>query len=70
VSGGREPGADTGRGVLNIITVENVDGLYEHIRSCGVEVDPPTDESYGPRTLNVTDPWGYRWYFWQGGATY
>lgn len=68
VSGGREPGPDNGRGVLNIITVDDVDALYEHIRSAGVELAPPKDEPYGPRSINVTDPWGYQWYFWQGGA--
>jgi|1186.fasta_scaffold98353_1 uncharacterized glyoxalase superfamily protein PhnB len=51
---------------LNIVTVDDVDGLYEHIRGTGVELDPPKDESYGPRSINVTDPWGYQWYFWQG----
>lgn len=70
VSGGREPGPDTGAGVLNIITVDDVDVLYEHIGSTGVALDPPKDEAYGPRSINVTDPWGYRWYFWQGAAKY
>jgi uncharacterized glyoxalase superfamily protein PhnB len=56
----------TPNGALTIITVDDVDALYEHIRSTGVELDPPKDESYGPRSINVTDPWGYQWYFWQG----
>lgn len=68
VSSGREPGPDSGAGMLSIVTVDDVDALYEHIRATGVAVDPPKDEPYGPRSLNVTDPWGYRWYFWQGGA--
>jgi uncharacterized glyoxalase superfamily protein PhnB len=70
VSGGRTPGNDNGGGVLNIITVDDVDALYDHICSTGVELDPPKDEPYGPRSINVTDPWGYRWYFWQGHAVY
>jgi uncharacterized glyoxalase superfamily protein PhnB len=70
VSGGGTPGNDNGGGVLNIITVDDVDWLYGHIRSTGVELDPPKDEPYGPRSINVTDPWGYRWYFWQGHAVY
>jgi uncharacterized glyoxalase superfamily protein PhnB len=70
VSGGRSPDDGNGRGVLNIITVDDVDALYEHIRSTGVELAPPRNEAYGPRTIHVTDPWGYRWYFWQGHAVY
>jgi uncharacterized glyoxalase superfamily protein PhnB len=56
--------------VLNIVTVDDVDALYAHIRSTGVELEEPKDEAYGPRSINVTDPWGYRWYFWQGHAVY
>ena len=68
VSGGRDPGPDNGAGMLNIITVDDVDQLYERIRTAGVDLDPPKNEAYGPRSINVTDPWGYRWYFWQGSA--
>lgn len=70
VSGGRTLDDGNGRGVLNIITVDDVDALFEHIRSTGVELAPPKDEAYGPRSINVTDPWGYHWYFWQGHAVY
>jgi uncharacterized glyoxalase superfamily protein PhnB len=59
-----------GQGALLIVGVTDVDAQYRRIRAAGVEADPPRDEPYGPRTCHVTDPWGYRWYFWQGLATY
>ena len=31
----------------------------------GVDASPPEDKPYGPRAYSVTDPWGYRWAFWQ-----
>src|SRR4051794_9174234 len=58
-------GDHTPNGALTIITVDDVDALYEHIRSTGTALAPPKDESYGPRSIHVTDPWGYQWYFWQ-----
>ena len=70
ISGGRPAGPDTGRGSLFIVHVSDVDAQYDRITAAGVEIDPPRDEAYGPRTCHVTDPWGYRWYFWQGEATY
>jgi|ERR1700722_722976 len=70
ISGGQAPGPDTGRGSLLIVHVTDVDAQYRRISAAGIEIDPPKDEHYGPRTCHVTDPWGYRWYFWQGEAIY
>jgi uncharacterized glyoxalase superfamily protein PhnB len=67
---GRAPGADEGSGALVIVGVDDVDALRSHILAQGVGVEPARDEDYGPRTIHVTDPWGYRWYFWQGDAEY
>lgn len=57
-------------GQLLIVAVDDVDAQYRRIRAAGVELDPPRDESYGPRSCHVTDPWGYEWYFWQGEARF
>jgi uncharacterized glyoxalase superfamily protein PhnB len=70
ISGGRAPGPDTGAGSLLIVHVTDVDAQYRRIVAAGVSIDPPRDENYGPRTCHVTDPWGYRWYFWQGEANF
>ena len=70
ISGGKAPEPGTGEGVLLIVGVEDVDGLYRHVSDAGIAIEPPRDEAYGPRSCHVTDPWGYRWYFWQGGARY
>ena len=69
ISGGAPP-SGRGEGTLLIIGVSDVDAQYERIRAAGVEIDPPKDEAYGPRSCHVTDPWGYEWYFWQGDAVY
>ena len=69
ISGGAPP-AGRGEGTLLIIGVSDVDAQYERIRAAGVQIDPPKDEAYGPRSCHVTDPWGYEWYFWQGEAVY
>lgn len=62
--------APDGAGALLIVHVSDVDAQYRRIAAAGVEIDPPKDEHYGPRTCHVTDPWGYQWYFWQGAASY
>jgi uncharacterized glyoxalase superfamily protein PhnB len=67
---GHAPGAAEGAGALVIVTVTDVDELRARILAAGVGVEQPRDEDYGPRTIHVTDPWGYRWYFWQGDAVY
>jgi uncharacterized glyoxalase superfamily protein PhnB len=70
ISGGRAPDSGNGAGALHIVAVTDVDAQYERIRQTGIDIDPPRDEAYGPRTCHVTDPWGYQWYFWQGSAVY
>ena len=71
ISGALGPGGGgRGQGALLIVGVTDVDAQYRRIRAAGVELDPPRDEPYGPRTCHVTDPWGYQWYFWQGHATF
>ncbi len=70
LNGGTEPGPASGAGALLIVGVADIDVQYRRIRDAGVEVDPPRDEPYGRRTCNITDPWGYRWYFWEGEARY
>ena len=67
---GHAPGPTEGAGALVIVGVTDVDALRAHILAAGVGVEEPKDEVYGPRTIHVTDPWGYRWYFWQGEAVY
>ncbi len=57
-------------GALLIVGVCDVDAQYERIKAAGIELDPPRDEAYGPRTCHVSDPWGYQWYFWQGEAQF
>jgi uncharacterized glyoxalase superfamily protein PhnB len=47
-----------------------MDAMHRRIRAAGDAVDEPRDEDYGPRTCHATDPWGDRWYFWQGTAAY
>lgn len=68
ISGPSAP--DPGGGALHIVAVTDVDAQYRRIRQAGEQIDPPKDEAYGPRTCHITDPWGYRWYFWQGEAVY
>ena len=63
-----EPG--TGVGALIIVHVTDADASYRRVLDAGVEIDPPVDQPYGPRTCHVIDPWGYRWYLWQGDSHY
>jgi uncharacterized glyoxalase superfamily protein PhnB len=65
--GARAPGADEGPGQLLIIHLDDVDAYHLHVAAAlGEELAPPQDQPYGPRTFDITDPWGYRWHFWQG----
>lgn len=66
--GGRAPGDDEGAGVMLVIHVHDVDDQHRRVTAAGVGLDPPEDQPYRPRTITVTDPWGYRWCFWQGEA--
>jgi len=65
VSGGRAPGPDDGRGLLLIVHLDDVDAHHARTVAAGVEAAPPVDKPYGPRAYDITDPWGYRWTFWQ-----
>jgi uncharacterized glyoxalase superfamily protein PhnB len=56
--------------MLLIVHVTDIDAQYRRIAAAAGELDPPKDEPYGPRSCHITDPWGYRWYFWQGEAVY
>lgn len=59
-----------GKNALLIVHVDDIDAHYDHVRKAtDIEVEPPRLQPYGPRTFTVTDPWGYRWSFWQGEAT-
>jgi PhnB protein len=69
ISSGAPP-SGRGEGTLLIIRVSDVDARYERIRAAGAQIDPPTDEAYGPRSCHVTDPWGCEWYIWPGDASY
>lgn len=62
---GRRPGPDEGTGLLLIVHVDDVDAMQARVMAAGVEAAPPEQQPYGPRTFEVTDPWGYRWNFWQ-----
>lgn len=68
ISGGRTP-AHLDDALL-IVNVDDIDAQYERItQATDVQVDPPVDQSYGPRTFTIRDPWGHSWAFWQGRAT-
>jgi uncharacterized glyoxalase superfamily protein PhnB len=62
---GRTPGENEGSGLLLIVHVDDVAGMHARVVAAGVEAAPPEQQPYGPRTFTVTDPWGYRWNFWQ-----
>ena len=67
---GRAPGPAEGEGVLVIVHVDDVRAQYERVRAAepGLPVEPPQTAPYGPTMFTVTDPWGYRWNFWEGEA--
>ena len=62
---GRAPEPDQGSGLLLIVHVDDVDAMHARVVAAGVDAPPPEQKPYGPRTFTVTDPWGYRWDFWQ-----
>lgn len=67
-----QPGPDRGAGLLLIVHVDDVDRQHARVAAQSGPsrvVSAPRDEPYGPRAFDLTDPWGYRWYFWQGDAT-
>lgn len=54
-----------GQAVELYIPVDDVDAFHEEVAARGVKVDEPlTDQWWGDRTFKVTDPNGYRiWFF-------
>jgi uncharacterized glyoxalase superfamily protein PhnB len=67
---GRAPAEGEGAGATLVVGVEDVDRLWASVSAAGVGGTAPRDEPYGPRSMHLTDPWGYEWYFWQGDAVY
>jgi uncharacterized glyoxalase superfamily protein PhnB len=61
MSGGHAAGLDEGAGQMLILHVDDVDTHHARTRAAGVDVQPPRDMPYGPRTFTVIDPGGYRW---------
>jgi len=41
------------------IGTPDVDGVYEHLRARGIDVQPPNTTHYGMKQLYVTDPDGF-----------
>jgi len=60
-------GKDAGRRLELAAEVENVDSVYENLKSKGVVfVRPPSDQPWGQRTADFVDPDGNIWeiYVW------
>lgn len=47
------------------LMVDDVDAVYEQVRSRVAELDPPVDRAFGTRHLTVRDPEGHEWGFVQ-----
>ncbi|MBJ8345897.1 glyoxalase/bleomycin resistance/extradiol dioxygenase family protein [Antrihabitans sp. YC2-6] len=63
----RAPGPDDGRGALLIVHVDDIDARHRRaVEEAGVPVSNIERQPYGPQSFNVTDPWGYKWYVWEG----
>jgi len=45
------------------IDCPNVDEAYRHLRSLGIEVEPPRVSHYGMKQISVEDPDGFRLWF-------
>jgi uncharacterized glyoxalase superfamily protein PhnB len=45
------------------VWVDDVDAMYERVRAAGIETDPPKDQDYDVRNLNIVDPEGVMWGF-------
>ncbi len=43
--------------------VDDVDAMYERVRTAGVECDPPKDQDYDVRNFMAKDPEGVSWGF-------
>ena len=62
---GHAPEPGHGEGLLLIVHVDDVDAVHTRVRAAGVDAAAPEQKPYGVRSFTVTDPWGYRWDFWQ-----
>ncbi|MCR6487231.1 glyoxalase [Amycolatopsis sp. OK19-0408] len=61
-------GVDGPVGQLNILYVDDVDDVYERVRTAlneEGELEPPQDQPYGARVFTVADLGGNSWTFWQ-----
>jgi PhnB protein len=62
--GFRSPKTIGGSPVIIHIYVEDVDALVARASAAGATVTrPPTDEFYGDRIAQLTDPYGHSWSF-------
>jgi uncharacterized glyoxalase superfamily protein PhnB len=50
------------------VWVDDVDAMFDRVKSAGVGAQPPENKFYGVRTFDVTDPEGYTWGFLQRNA--
>jgi glyoxylase I family protein len=53
------PAKGRGRGVILYFVCDDVDALYNEVRTRGLRVKPPTVAGYGMRQLSVPEPNGY-----------
>lgn len=58
-----------GRGVHFVMSVDDVDALFEKLSAGGNHVAPPRDDGWG-RFVTLQDPDGYRLFFvdWKSGS--
>ena len=47
------------------VWVDNVDAMYERVKTCDLNPEPPQNKFYAVRVLQGTDPEGYTWGFMQ-----
>ena len=45
------------------VWVDDVDAMYERIKTAGAEAEPPVTREFGVQMLTVPDPFGYLWGF-------
>ena len=61
--------ADRGLGVTFILQTDDLDGIYETMKSESVEIlHEPAQEWYGDRVFLFVDPFGYEWKVSQAGT--
>ncbi|MEM8767927.1 MAG: VOC family protein [Pseudomonadota bacterium] len=62
VGGGRKQSEDDRPNWIGV-WVDDVDAIYEQVRSAGVECEAPIDREFGVRMLTVPDGMGHLWGF-------